>query len=195
MDIVLVSKGTDGTTELISYYNNFAKDSYYITSTSYTTSSTAFGSKVYGVSYRGIYTTINNINKAFVSVQLTRTAYGALEPPVVTFAIGRSNNYIEDFTATYPIQKFTSSGGKETLSREISTWTPIIPNSHLLINLSGKSASKWGIKLLINPTDSFVLVGIILTLILIIIGGVIIYLHIQEKKEDEESRNPQLDFF
>ena len=195
MDIVLVATGTDGTTNLLSFYNNFARDSYYITATSYTTSSKAFGSKVYGASFRGIYTTLSDTNRAFVSAQLIRTTCGALESPVATFAIGRSNNYIEDFTATYPIQKYTKAGGKERLSVESRSWTPIIPNSHLLIDLSSKYGSQWGIKLLINPTDSFILVGFILTLILGIIGGIIIYLHVQEKKEDEESRNPQLDFF
>ena len=195
MDIILVATGTQGTTNLISFYNNYARDSYYITATTYTTSNSQTGSKVYGVSYRGVYTTLKDSNRVFVSSQLSRTGYGALESPVSTYAIGRSNNYIEDFTAAYPVQKYTKAGGKDSLSQEISEWTPIIPNSHLLIDLSSKSSGKWGIKLLINPTDSFVLVGIILTLILIIIGGVIIYMHIQEKKEDEESRNPQLDFF
>eukprot|EP00344_Euplotes_crassus_P011234 CAMPEP_0196995026 /NCGR_PEP_ID=MMETSP1380-20130617/1219_1 /TAXON_ID=5936 /ORGANISM="Euplotes crassus, Strain CT5" /LENGTH=642 /DNA_ID=CAMNT_0042410577 /DNA_START=126 /DNA_END=2055 /DNA_ORIENTATION=+ len=194
-DIILVGMGTSGKTVARAFYNNYARDSYYITATSYTSSSSSFGSKVYGSTYRGIYTTLQDSNKVFVSFQNVRNSYGALEAPVATFAIGRSNNYIEDFTATYPIQKYTKAGGKDKLSVEVNTWTPIIPNSHLLVDLSAKTANKWGIKLLINPTDSFILVGIILTLILIIIGGIIIYIHRQEKKEDDKERNPGLDFF
>jgi hypothetical protein len=195
MDIVIVAMGDDGTSVLLSYYNNFARDSYYITAITYTTSDDSYGSKVYGINYRGVYTTLHDKNQAFMATQLSRTSYGSLESPVASYAIGRSNNYIEEFTLEYPIQKFNSDGSKDKLQIESKVWTPIIPNSHLLIDIHDKSASKWSIKLLINPTDSFLLVGIILSFILCIIGGIIVYIHMKEKKEDEESRNPGLDFF
>lgn len=194
-DFVLVTLGSNKTTELLGFYNNFARDSYYITAATYTSGSDAYGSKVYGASYRGVFTTLSDNKQPFVAHQMTRSAFTALESPIGMYVIGRSNNYIEDFTLTYPIQKYDDSGAKTSLSVESFSWTPIIPNSHLLIDINNKFSSGWNIRLLINPTDSFLLVGIILSLILIVIGGVIIYIHMKEKKEDEESRNPQLDFF
>lgn len=195
MDIGIVAIGDSNTTVLLAFYNNYAKDSYYVTAITYTQSGDSYGSKVYGVNYRGVYTTLHDSNKVFAINQLSRTAFGSLESPVAYYAIGRSNNYIEDFTLTYPIQKYTNEGSQDKLSVESRVWTPIIPNSHLMIDIHEKSDSNWSIQLLINPTDSFLLVGIILTFILMIIAGILVYIHIKEKKEDEESRNPQLDFF
>lgn len=198
-DFILVATDENKTTTLLTFYNNYSRDSYYLTASAHTSniysSGETYGSKVYGVSFRGIFTTLNDNKHPFVTHQITRTSHGALESPVGIYVIGRSNNYIEDFTLTYPIQKYSSSGAKTSLSVERFSWTPIIPNSHLIIDISEKLSSSWNIKLLINPTDSFLLVGIILSLILVIIGGIIIYIHMKEKKEDEESRNPQLDFF
>jgi integrin alpha FG-GAP repeat containing protein 1 len=195
IDFVVVKLGDSQTSVLKTYYNNFSRDSYYITATSYTTSSSSYGSKLFAASYRGIFTTLNDKQKVFVAHQITRTAYGALEQPIAMYVIGRSNNYIEDFTLSYPIQIYSDNGARKELSVESNSWSPIIPNSHLLIDINEKSSSNWNIRLLINPADSFLLVGIILSLILIIIGGIIIYIHMKEKKEDEEFRNPQLDFF
>ena len=195
MDFVIVERGINGTTTLRTFYNNYSRDSYYLTAATFTGGEESFGSKPYGVSYRGIFTTLSDKKQPFVTHQLTRTSFAALQSPIATYVIGRSNNYIEDFTLTYPIQNYNADGSKSSLTVETFEWSPIIPNSHLLISIHGLFASNWNIQLLINPTDSFLLVGIILSLILIVIGGIIIYIHMKEKKEDEETRNPQLDFF
>ena len=195
LDFVVVSKYSNGSTGIQPFYNNYSRDSYYVTSTAYTHHSSSYGIKPHGVFCRGIYTTLSDTKHVFVSQQLIRTSYGALEDPVAKFAIGRSNNYIEDFTLTYPSQKLNSAGDKVSLTANRNSWTPIIPNSNLLIRIESEYTSGWGIRLLINPTDSFILVGVILVLLLIIIGVVIVYIHLKEKKEDEEARNPQLDFF
>mmetsp|Transcript_19232 Transcript_19232/g.22256 ORF Transcript_19232/g.22256 Transcript_19232/m.22256 type:complete len:209 (-) Transcript_19232:21-647(-) len=194
-DFVVVIEEPTGKSSLVSYYNNFARDSYYISAAIYTSYSNAFGSQVYGASARGIYTTLSDKKYAFVANQITRTSFCNLQPPVAEYVIGRSNNYIEDFTVTYHNQEYNEFGEKIRLNVEQAAWSPIIPNSNLLIEINEPSSIDWTIQLLINPTDSFLLVGIILSLILILIGGIIIYIHLKEKKEDEESRNPQLDFF
>jgi len=105
IDFVIVKLGSSSTTTLQTFYNNFSRDSYYITATTYTAGAESFGSKVYGVSYRGIYTSLGDSRIAFVAQQISRVSFGALEQPIATYVIGRSNNYIEDFTVTYPIQE------------------------------------------------------------------------------------------
>jgi len=47
--------------------------------------------------------------------------YGSLQQPFVTSGLGRTNNYIEDLTIGYP-----GYGQNEA-------WTPIIPNSQLIV--------------------------------------------------------------
>lgn len=195
LDFVIIKRSADGISALQAFYNNYSRDSYYVTASTYTNSDSSYGFKGFGVSARGVYTTLSDNKQVFVSEQLTRSSYGALQNSLASYAIGRSNNYIEDFTVAYHNQKINDKDEKYSLEVEKKSWSPIIPNSHLLIDIHEMSSSSWGIKLLINPTDSFILVGVILTLILILIGGLIIYIHLKEKKEDEQSRNPQLDFF
>lgn len=194
-DFIIVYQDATGKAAIVTFYNNYSKDSYYISSSVYTAGSGNFGSHVYGVCVRGIYTTLSDSKYPFVANQITRTSFGALEPPNAVYVIGRSNNYIEDFTLTYYIQEYGANNEPTGLKVQQTSWSPIIPNSNLFIGIYDGYSTKWAIQLLINPTDSFLLVGMVLTIILIVIGIVIIYIHMKEKKEDEESRNPQLDFF
>lgn len=129
----------------------------------------------------------------FSAQQLTRSSYGSLEEGIATYEIGRSSNFIEDFTVAYQEQKINSAGNEYALSIHSRKWTPIIPNSHLLIDIH--DLDDWDITLLINPTEKFILVGIVISLILIGTGVTVIWMHAKEKKEDEKERNPQMDFF
>ena len=61
--------------------------------------------------------------------QLSQSAYGAVPMPYVTAGLGRSNNYIEEFTM-----------GRLGLSR---SWSPIIPNSQLAIFSGNPASSKY----------------------------------------------------
>lgn len=75
--------------------------------------------------------------------------------------MGRTNNYVEDFTVGY--------SGKQTY-----TWTPIIPNSRLIITPTG---SDWKLGVYVNPNTKIRDVIIITVVILILIGiGIIILL-------------------
>jgi len=98
--------------------------------------------------------------------------------PYAYLGIGRSNNYIETFTAAYSI------GG----SRSIRIWTPIIPNSQLIIFAPEENVNNWTLELFINPTSSLALIVIACVICLVIIGIVIIILHVGEKKEDQKNK-------
>ena len=193
IDFVVIERYGNKKTSIASFYNNFSRDSYYVSASIFTHSPNSYGFKPFGVFCRGVYTSLSDHKSVFVSSQLTRTSYTALQNPVATYAIGRSNNFIEDFTVSYPHQ-IDDRVNKPSVKVERRNWSPIIPNSNLLIGINQLESIKWTIQLLINPTQSFLLIGITLTVILMVIGGVIIYIHIKEKREDEESRNPNLDF-
>jgi integrin alpha FG-GAP repeat containing protein 1 len=98
--------------------------------------------------------------------------------------IGRSNNYVESFTAAFAI------GGK----RSIRVWTPIIPNSQLFVFASEANADNWTLELFINPTSSLALIVIACLICLVIIGLVIIILHVGEKNEDKKNKQKAFDY-
>ena len=53
-DFIIVYQDKNGKAALATFYNNYSKDSYYISSSTFTSSSGSFGSKVYGVWTRGV---------------------------------------------------------------------------------------------------------------------------------------------
>ena len=101
--------------------------------------------------------------------------------------IGRSNNYIETFTAS------TSSHGK----RAKRMWTPIIPNSSIVVfaQTASQDVSAWGVELFISPTTSLYLIVLVCIVWLSVIGIGIVMLHCREKQEDEKKREQHFDFF
>jgi integrin alpha FG-GAP repeat containing protein 1 len=57
-----------------------------------------------GSSYRLIVTDLNDNKNVVVGSQLSQSAYNSLQMPYVYLGVGRSNNYIESFTAAMSIQ-------------------------------------------------------------------------------------------
>jgi integrin alpha FG-GAP repeat containing protein 1 len=104
--------------------------------------------------------------------------------PYSYLGVGRSNNYVETFTAAFSI------GG----TRSIRVWTPIIPNSQLIIFAPESDQNNWTLELFINPTSSLVQIIIACLICLIIIGLVIIILHMGEKQEDKKNKQKAFDY-
>lgn len=105
--------------------------------------------------------------------------------PYSYLGVGRSNNYVETFTAA------TSINGL----RSIRVWTPIIPNSQLIIFAVEADTDYWNLELFINPTSSLALIVIACLICLFIIGVVIIMLHIREKQDDKRNANKAFIYF
>lgn len=105
--------------------------------------------------------------------------------PYSFVGIGRSNNYIESFYAAVSIK------GK----RAVRMWTPIIPNSQMVVFANAEIVSSWGLELFINPTSSLYIIVFTCAICLLVIGVTIITLHCQEKGEDRRKREQHFDFF
>lgn len=73
-------------------------------------------------------------------------------------------------------------------------WTPIIPNSQLII-FSSDLQEAWGLELFISPTQQLWLIVISCAICLLIIGIAILALHCKEKREDRQKREQHFDFF
>lgn len=92
--------------------------------------------------------------------------------PFTHIGIGRSNNFIEDFTVAVPING----------TRSLKVWTPIIPKSVLFIMANNnKEVEGWNIDILIQPTEKMVLIVFVDSVLLLILGLIIIILHLNEK--------------
>lgn len=95
--------------------------------------------------------------------------------PAVIYGLGRINNYIEDFTCGVP-----------RLKDSMKSWSPIIPNSQLIIT-PPVDTEGWSIEIYINPTKAMALIIISTLVVLFVIGVIIIIYHIKEKEEDRKA--------
>ena len=86
-----------------------------------------------------------------------------------TIKLRSKNNYIEDFTC-----------GVASDNNSDKSWSPIIPNSQLIITPPLKD-NNWKIEIFINPTRAMALIIISTVVVLIIIGIIIIIYHVKEK--------------
>lgn len=81
--------------------------------------------------------------------------------------MGQTNSYLETFY---------SVSGIEGIRAE-NMWTPIIPNTSMIVFANGSSENKWALDLFINPSQKMWLILAATILILIVIGAIIIILH------------------
>ena len=98
--------------------------------------------------------------------------------------IGRSNNFLENFNVAYSLNKSFD---------QIRVFTPIIPNSQLIILANSKNKQYWNMDLFIKPNKILYLIVFTMGAVLVVSGFVIIVMHILEKREDSKNR-PSLNF-
>jgi len=70
----------------------------------------------------------------------------------------------------------------------VRVFTPIIPNSQLIITANGNDDKQWKLELFGNPIQQLIIVVFAAAIILFLSAIVIIILHLYEKKEDEKNR-------
>ena len=87
---------------------------------------------MYGVNYRFVKTESFNDDIILGGAQLTQSSYGALQMPYALFGIGRSKDYIKAFKVA------VVTGTKIA----VKSYSPIIPNSQLIITAQGHDTNE-----------------------------------------------------
>lgn len=107
------------------------------------------------------------------------SGYNRLGRPYNIYGIGRTNSYIEELYVAMPRRRDNTK-----------VWSPIIPNSYLIISPDDSDPELWFLELFANPTDKIGLIIIISVGCLIIIGGIVLWRYNKERRED--SRENQI---
>lgn len=156
-------------------YFNFLNNNNYFLKSMARTHGKEYGNTYIGLNYLAVRTEMDGAKDPVSMAQQYGMSHTRLQLPFALFGLGRINNYIEDFTA-----------GVTRNEDYFDSWTPIIPNSQLIITPpSGKN--KWKIEIYINPTRAMALIIISTLIVLFIIGVVIIIFHIKEKEQDRKA--------
>ena len=110
--------------------------------------------------------------------------------------IGRSNGFIQTFTCALAlsVRKYLHNLVYRT-KNPLREWSPIIPNSQLIVQAAVTEADDWTLELFVSPTKQLYLIILTLVgaLILILIG--IIIIHAKEQKQDKKLQQSAFSYF
>jgi len=132
------------------------------------------GASTSGVSYKYTILDTSGRRSAAQVPQLPQTSYQALNTPYAFFGLGRTNNYIENL--------FAGAAHGRVAALEM-----VIPNSKLVIN-PGAAPDEWHKELYLRPGQWIPWVGATVLGTMVALAGVVLVLHLNEKREDEMER-------
>ena len=160
-------------------YNNYIYDTYTLKSTLLFKKDCFFCTE-YGSSQRFITTNINGDRRMDLSLQTPQiNVPGILSLTYAYLGIGRSNNYIENFHII--------SGNAYKRSDNDKTYTPVIPNSQLVIyhdNIANSNSTTWEVDLVVKPTKYLYELIIVIIIVVILMTFSSIRLLLKEREED-----------
>ena len=176
--MLIISNATksDGSTGLPRYsiINNLIEDTLFIKVLPLLPSSSSdFSSKTLtaavGVTIQWRLTNLNGDKTISTASQKSQWNHGVLQLPFTTKGLGRTNNYIEDLTVGY------SGYGVQ------SSWTPVIPNSQLIL----VPDEEWVLETLLKDNSRVYDMVYISILCLLGLGILILFLNWRETQEDK----------
>ena len=160
-------------------YNNNVYDTYTLKSTLLFKKDCFFCTE-YGSSQRFITTNINGNRRMDLSLQNPQVnAPGILSLTYAYLGIGRSNNYIENFHII--------SGNAYKRDDNDKTYTPVIPNSQLIIyhdNIPSGNKTTWQVDLVVKPTKYLYELIIVIIAVIIVLTFISTRLLLKEREED-----------
>ncbi|VVD03546.1 unnamed protein product [Leptidea sinapis] len=107
-----------------------------------------------------------------VCAQLPQSAYFSLQLPYSLFGLDRTPNFVDTLTVG--------------LSGYSKSWTQIIPNSQIvLIPAPPNDPSQWKAQLFVTPSKVILKSVLVLTAIIIVLIGCVLYLHWKERRDSQ----------
>jgi len=130
VDIITVTLASDY--QLRSYYQYYNRDSFFLKVMQLQNED--YSGVFYGTTFSYVYTDLGGTQHTAVGVQAPQNSHSALNMPYGLVGIGRSSNYIEHLHIAYPV----------SASPNDRVWTPIIPNSQIIIKPDMSDSSRYG---------------------------------------------------
>ncbi|CAI2359811.1 unnamed protein product [Moneuplotes crassus] len=187
LDIILsVHDVNERKDKIIPLMSNYDQDSFYLKAKVVRHTNAKNDIVLSGATVRASFTQLGDEKYILVGTQRSQESYANLGVSYSYFGIGRSNNYIEAFTVGAIIY------GKKV----VRTWTPIIPNSQLIVSTQmSQNPDDWDVELLVWPTKAINILVVVIALFLLVLILLIIIMHFAEKSEDEKMQAQAFDYF
>ncbi len=173
LDLILVTKNVSNSYKIIAFMNYYQYDAFFLKSV-HLLHNGIFFSNVFGTNYRYISSNLDGSIRVDTAIQSPQNSNIQLNLPYCYIGIGRSNSFVQNYNIITPIYNANFTNSK--------LFTPIIPNSHLIISSEASETSLiWKLELIVNPTSKILLLIFIIVIILVVILIFIIILHVKEK--------------
>ncbi|KAJ2846559.1 hypothetical protein IWW36_004294 [Coemansia brasiliensis] len=183
LDLLIHYMDKAGKLRAAAIYNNFFTDAFFI-------KALACPSNKDMRSYAGVlpgpafkYMLINDDGRKHVAqaAQVPQTAYRALFTPYTVIGIGRTNNYIEDF----------SIGSTSAFGHRAKSFEGLIPNSQVVV-FPVNSSSDWRLELYMNRSESTPYILATLLSSMVVLAIAVFVLGTLERKADQREKQRAL---
>jgi integrin alpha FG-GAP repeat containing protein 1 len=173
---IIVGSIENSTYKITGFYNNFQSDAFHLKALALNGHSRGGYSSAYpGAVFMFTLTELDMSKVVIHSTQMPLTAFFALGTPYCVFGLGRTNSYVEEFYAGLPLEE-----------NSYRSWTPIIPNSYLIVSPDKTSSDEWFLELFASPTDQIGVIIGVCCVCMLVIGIVVVIKYYKEKKEDKQ---------
>ncbi|CAI2359898.1 unnamed protein product [Moneuplotes crassus] len=187
LDVILsVHDVNERKDKLVPLMTNYDQDSFYLKTKVVRHLEAKNDIVLSGATIRASFTQLGDEKYILVGTQRSQDSYANLGVSYSYFGIGRSNNYIEAFTVGAVVY------GKKV----VRTWTPIIPNTQLIVSTQmSQNPADWEVELLVWPIKAMNILVVVIALFLLVLILLIIIMHFAEKSEDEKMQVKAFDYF
>ena len=174
------------------FFFNYRKNTFFLkTKLMNNKEKTLFSDINLGASFRYIVTDQDGKRHMEISYQLAQTSDMNIPIPYSLSGLGETNNYIENFQAISGNYYKDKSKFEDKKKRNFKDYTPIIPNTQIMIYKFKNNDKKfeWYIDLIVEPMESLIVIILVLIGVMLLLLGIVIYLHVREVKEEQKETN------
>ncbi|PIA17154.1 hypothetical protein COEREDRAFT_41520 [Coemansia reversa NRRL 1564] len=183
LDILVYYLDSTGKKRTGAIYNNFFTDAFFIKAIACPTSKhiRSYSGYMSGATFKYLLVSDSGQKHVAQSAQAPQTAYRALFTPYTVIGIGRTNNYIEDF----------SVGSTSALGEHERSFEGLVPNSNVVI-FPLNTTKDWRLELYMNRSEStpYILATLLSSMVLLAIT--VVTLGILERKADKHEKQRAL---
>ena len=171
------------------FFFNYRRNTFFVKSKLMNDEDYYFDSNL-GATFRYIVTDKKGSRHMDIAYQMPQTSDMNIPLPYSIMGLDDTNNYVEYFqTISGNIVKKSGVSTKDS-EKNYKKNSPIIPNTQMMISkyYDGSKIS-WTVDLIVQPMEQIWIFLIIVVFVLLIVLGIIIYLHLKEVKEEQKETN------
>ncbi|KAJ1813412.1 hypothetical protein LPJ56_005173, partial [Coemansia sp. RSA 2599] len=172
-----------GNRRVTAIYNNFFTDAFFIKARACpsTGKGRSYAGLIPGASFKYLLMSDSGLKHVAQAVQAPQSAYRALFTPYTIIGIGRTNNYIEDF----------SVGSTSQLGSRVRSFEGLIPNSKVVV-FPVNTTDDWRLELYMNRSESTPYILATLLTAMGVLAITVVALGALERKADQRQKQMAL---